>query len=56
MFHNIRYDIHLFTNADTFDQAMIQFDKCNFRNREDWKIFLECACQPAGGKNARKTR
>ena len=56
MFHNIRYDIHLFTNADTFDQAMIQFDKCNFRNREDWKIFLECACQPAEGKNARKTR
>ena len=56
MFYNTRYGVHLYTNADGFDQVMIQFDKCDFRNREDWKIFLETACQPAGGKNERKAR
>ena len=56
MFHNIRYDIHLFTNADTFDQAMMKFDLCRFPDRDNWKIFLECAHQPAGEKNARKNR
>ena len=56
MFYNTRYGVHLYTNADGFDQVMIQFDKCDFRNREDWKIFLECANQPTRGKNARKAR
>ena len=56
MFYNTRYDVHLYTNADGFDQAMMKFDMCNFKDREDWKIFLETACQPAGGKNARKAR
>tara|TARA_R100000808_G_scaffold7491_1_gene21999 strand:+ start:58 stop:288 length:231 start_codon:yes stop_codon:yes gene_type:complete len=54
MFYNTRYDVHLYTNADGFNQAMIQFDKCDFRNREDWRIYLETACQPAGGENGSK--
>ena len=56
MFHNQILDINLFTNADTFDQAMMKFDLCGFPDRDNWKIFLECARQPTGGKNERKTR
>jgi|TARA_A100001037_G_C14651779_1_gene414840 hypothetical protein len=46
MFHNERYDIQLFTNADGWDQAMMKFDICNFPNRKEWKIFLQCGVQP----------
>ena len=56
LFYNTKFDIHLYANADGFDQAMMKFDMCNFKDREDWRIFLETACQPAGGKNARKAR
>ena len=54
MFHNQILDISLFTNADTFDQAMMKFDLCGFPDRDNWKIFLETACQPSGGKNGSK--
>ena len=56
MFHHQTLDISLFTNADTFDQAMMKFDLCGFPDRDNWKIFLECANQPTRCKNARKTR
>ena len=56
MFYNTRYDVHLYTNADGFDQAMMKFDLCGFPDRDNWKIFLECANQPTRGKNARKAR
>ena len=56
MFYNTKFDIHLYTNADGFDQAMMKFDLCGFPDRDNWKIFLECAHQPTGGKNERKTR
>ena len=54
MFYNTKFDIHLYVNANGFDQAMMKFDMCNFTDREYWKIFLETACQPAGGKNGSK--
>ena len=56
MFHNQILDINLFTNADTFDQAMMKFDLCGFPDRDNWKIFLECGHQPTGGKHERKAR
>jgi len=56
MFHHQKLDINLFTNADTFDQAMMKFDLCGFPDRDNWKIFLECAHQPTGGKHERKAR
>ena len=54
MFYHQILDISLFTNADTFDQAMMKFDLCGFPDRDNWKIFLETACQPSGGKNGSK--
>ena len=56
MFYHQILDISLFTNADGFEQAMMIFDRCHFEHRDNWKIFLETACQPTGGKNARKAR
>tara|TARA_B100000427_G_scaffold286665_1_gene260787 strand:- start:329 stop:556 length:228 start_codon:yes stop_codon:yes gene_type:complete len=56
MFHHQKLDINLFTNADTFEQAMMKFDLCEFPDRDNWKIFLECAHQPTGGKHERKAR
>ena len=50
MFHNERYDVHLFTNADGWSQAMARFDLCNFPQREDWKIYVACGQQPTGSK------
>ena len=47
MFHNIKHDLHLFINADGYESAMMKFDLCNFIDRKDWKIFLECGHQPA---------
>ena len=54
MFYHQILDISLFTNADTFDQAMMKFDLCGFPDRDNWKIFLATACQPSGGKNGSK--
>ena len=56
LFYNTKFDIHLYVNADVFNQAMMKFDLCGFENRDDWRIFLETASQPTVGKNARKTR
>ena len=56
LFYNTKFDIHLYTNADGFNQAMMKFDLCKFPDRDNWKIFLECAHQPTGGKNERKAR
>jgi hypothetical protein len=47
MFHNIKNNIHLFINAYDFEDAMVQFDLCNFSFRNEWKIFLETGQQPA---------
>jgi len=47
MFHHTKHDLHLFINAHYLDEAMEKFDQCNFGNRKDWKIFLECGHQPA---------
>ena len=44
---SLGYDLHLFVNADGFDQAMAKFDLCGFEDRPNWKIFLECENQPA---------
>ena len=56
MFYHQILDISLFTNADTFDQAMMKFDLCGFPDRDNWKIFLECSHQPTGDKHERKAR
>ena len=47
MFHNVRHNLHLFINAKNAEGAYEQFDKCNFVDRSEWKIFLETASQPA---------
>jgi hypothetical protein len=47
MFHNIKNNIHLFINAYDLEDAMVQFDLCNFSFRNEWKIFLETGQQPA---------
>ncbi len=46
MFHNVIHDIYLFTNATHYADAMESFDLCNFKNRKEWRIFLECGSQP----------
>jgi len=46
MFHNIKNNIHLFINAYDLEDAMVQFDLCNFSFRNEWKIFLETGQQP----------
>ena len=50
MFHNERYDIQLFTNADGCDEAMKMFDICDFDNRDEWSIYLRCGKQPVRSK------
>jgi len=50
MFHNERYDIHFFTHADGWDQAMTKFDLVDFPHRDDWKIYVACGSQPTEGK------
>jgi len=47
MFHNVRHNLHLFINAENAEGAYGQFDKCNFVDRSEWKIFLEAGIQPA---------
>ena len=47
MFHHIKHDLHLFINAHYLDGAMEKFDQCNFQDRKNWRIFLECGQQPA---------
>ena len=47
LFHNIKHDVYIFTNARGYEDAMAKFDLCEFEHRTDWKIFLECGRQPA---------
>ena len=47
MFHNVRHNLHLFINAENAEEAYEHFDKCEFLNRDEWKIFLEAGSQPA---------
>ena len=48
MFYNNTWNIKLFVHADGFDEAMKLFDMCDFKNREEWSIFLRCGQQPKG--------
>ena len=56
MYLNKKYGLELFINADGFDDAMKMIDICDFKNRNEWEIYLRCGSQPTGGKNASKTR
>ena len=47
VFHNQRFNIDLFINALTAEDAMEQFDRCQFENRKQWKILVELGQQPA---------
>ena len=47
MFHNIKHNLYFFTNAHYLEGAMEQFDLCKFKDRTNWKIFVECGQQPA---------
>lgn len=47
LFHNIQFNLHIYINADGHDDAMKQFDLCQFKDRKNWKVFLECAQQPS---------
>ena len=47
MFQNIKYNVNLFVDATCYDDAKSKFDLCEFKNRKDWKIFVECGDQPA---------
>ena len=47
MFQNIKHNISLFVDAKDGNHACELFDKCDFLNRTDWKIFVECGDQPA---------
>ena len=51
MFHNLKFNLHLFINAMDLDDAMNQFDMCQFENRKYWKVFLETA----GSTSANRT-
>jgi len=46
MYYNNTWNIKLFVHADGFDEAMKLFDMCDFKNREEWSIFLRCGHQP----------
>ena len=41
------FNIDLFINALTAEDAMEQFDRCQFENRNQWKILVELGQQPA---------
>jgi len=46
MFQNIKHNISLFVDAEDGDHACELFDKCDFPNRKEWKIFVELGSQP----------
>ena len=50
MFYNTLFYINIFINANGFDQAMEKFDLCNFKNRDQWKVFTQCGKQPSRSK------
>ena len=45
--HNIKTNVHLFINAIDLEDAMTQFDLCDFAFRKEWKVFLETGHQPS---------
>ena len=47
MFHNLKFNLHLFINAMDLEDAMNQFDMCQFEHRKYWKVFLETGHQPS---------
>ena len=47
IFHNTVHDIFMYVNCRGADDAMQQFDLCNFKERKEWKIYLEMGDQPA---------
>ena len=47
VFHNQIFNIDLFINALNAEDAMEQFDRCQFENRNQWKILVELVQQPA---------
>ena len=49
IFHNVKENLHFFTNGTELDDACNQFDKAEFHNRGQWKIFVECGHQPSDG-------
>ena len=51
IFHNSRFGMDLFMNAQTAKDAMKQFDRCAFENRNEWRISVEIPQQPSGGTN-----
>ena len=51
IFHNSKFGMDLFMNAQTAANAMEQFDRCAFENRNEWRISVELPNQPSGGSN-----
>ena len=47
LFQNTKHNINTFVDAESYNDAMIKFDLCEFKNRTEWKIFVECGDQPA---------
>ena len=47
LFQNTKHNINIFVDAAGYNDAMIKFDLCEFKNRTEWKIFVECGDQPA---------
>ena len=49
IFHNSKFGMDLFMNAQTAADAMEQFDRCAFKNRNEWRISVELPNQPSKG-------
>ena len=47
VYYNLRTKVMLFVDGENLDDACNKFDLCGFPNRNEWKIFLEVAHQPA---------
>jgi hypothetical protein len=47
LFQNTKHNINIFVDAAGYNDAKIKFDLCEFKNRTEWKIFVECGDQPA---------
>ena len=49
IFHNSKFGMDLFMNAQTAADAMEKFDRCAFENRNEWRISVELPNQPSEG-------
>ena len=47
LFLNEKHNFHIYTNAETYAEAMNIFDTAGFESRKEWKIFVKCGDQPA---------